>query len=87
MGLSWAKVNSSIKEPIKFGFAGSGGFLMVTVPAEAAGLLCQSVLAGSISGKRESTRLQVSKLKQLAASQPVHLMPASSTGMDPRRAE
>eukprot|EP00439_Symbiodinium_sp_Y106_P084096 s46_g24.t3 len=31
-------VNSSIKEPIKFGFAGSGGFLMVTVPAEAAGV-------------------------------------------------
>ncbi|CAE7571862.1 unnamed protein product [Symbiodinium sp. CCMP2456] len=31
-------VNSSIKEPVKFGFAGSGGFLMVTVPAEAAGV-------------------------------------------------
>ncbi|CAE6932615.1 unnamed protein product [Symbiodinium natans] len=30
-------VNSTIKEPVKFGFAGSGGFLMITVPAEAAG--------------------------------------------------
>ena len=48
-GLSCAKVNSSIKEPVKFGFAGSGGFLMVTVPAEAAGLLRQSAMVGGNS--------------------------------------
>ncbi|CAE7561881.1 unnamed protein product [Symbiodinium pilosum] len=31
-------VNSSLKEAVKFGFAGRGGFLMITVPAEAAGI-------------------------------------------------